>query len=60
MGRGEEGSERGGRGGGRGEGSGGKGEGGPADWSISTPHDPLPSSCHSEKMLSIVRTMHVN
>ena len=23
----------------------------PADWSISTSHDPLPSSCHSEKML---------
>ena len=22
-----------------------------ADWSISTSHDPLPSSCHSEKML---------
>ena len=23
----------------------------PADWSISTSHDPLPSSCHSKKML---------
>ena len=23
----------------------------PADWSISTSHDPLPSSCHSEKVL---------
>jgi len=23
----------------------------PADWSIFTSHDPLPSSCHSEKML---------
>jgi len=23
----------------------------PADWSISTSHDPLPSSCHGEKML---------
>ena len=23
----------------------------PADWSISTSQDPLPSSCHSEKML---------
>ena len=23
----------------------------PADWPISTSHDPLPSSCHSEKML---------
>jgi len=23
----------------------------PVDWSISTSHDPLPSSCHSEKML---------
>ena len=23
----------------------------PADWSISTSHGPLPSSCHSEKML---------
>ena len=23
----------------------------PADWSISTSHDPLPSSCHSENML---------
>ena len=23
----------------------------PADWSISTSHDPLSSSCHSEKML---------
>jgi len=23
----------------------------PADWSISASHDPLPSSCHSEKML---------
>jgi len=23
----------------------------PADWSISTSHDPLPSSCHSEKIL---------
>ena len=23
----------------------------PADWSKSTSHDPLPSSCHSEKML---------
>jgi len=23
----------------------------PDDWSISTSHDPLPSSCHSEKML---------
>jgi len=23
----------------------------PTDWSISTSHDPLPSSCHSEKML---------
>jgi len=22
-----------------------------ADWSISTSHDPLPSSCHSKKML---------
>jgi len=22
-----------------------------ADWSMSTSHDPLPSSCHSEKML---------
>jgi len=23
----------------------------PADWSVSTSHDPLPFSCHSEKML---------
>jgi len=23
----------------------------PADWSIFTSHDPLPSSCHSDKML---------
>jgi len=23
----------------------------PADWSVSTSHDPLPSSCHSKKML---------
>ena len=26
----------------------------PADWSIPTSHDPLPSSCHSEKMLCYI------
>jgi len=23
----------------------------PADWSVFTSHDPLPSSCHSKKMI---------
>ena len=33
----------------------------PADWSISTSHDPMPSNCHSEKILcnpSIAFTVH--
>ena len=33
----------------------------PTDWSISTSHDPMPSNCHSEKILcnpSIAFTVH--
>ena len=30
----------------------------PADWSIPTSHDPLPSSCHSEKMLWTFHVAH--